>query len=119
MGITTLAGDGGSQHPVAAVFFHGKVFGGNGRGEAGPASSGVKLGIGNKKSSIAANTAIEASVVKVPILAGTGPLRAGMPRDFIGFRSKLLPPFFFRLNDLGDTLRRKPVSSIGKLRDLD
>src|SRR5436305_15244699 len=103
MGITTLAGDGDAQHSVTAIFFRGEIFRCDGCVEAGPASPGFEFGVGQKESRIAANAAVQTAIMKVAILTGAGPFCARMTRDFIRFRSKLLPPLLVRFHNLGYT----------------
>src|SRR5258706_3544395 len=68
--------------------------------ETGPAGARIELGPGLKQLGVAANTAVGAVLVHVPILAGEGRLGAALPRHLILLRRKLGLPFGVGFGDL-------------------
>src|SRR5579864_8114647 len=89
------ASDCGPKHAEHGVPNLAHVFGGNGSPEAGPAGSGIKLGVGAEKRIVAADAAINSFFVQVPILAGECHLGVGVAGDFESATGKLLAPLLF------------------------
>src|SRR5436853_4588134 len=64
----------------------------DGRREAGPSGARVELGAGGEEIVAAADTLVDARVVRVPVGAGEGPLRAALPgHDELLLGEALLP----------------------------
>ena len=92
MRITVLAGDFNSMHAVAAVFLLINAVSMQGIPKAGPATTGMKLGVRRKQRMTATDAMIDAICGVVGIFAGKGGFSAFFPTDLELFRAEFLPP---------------------------
>ncbi len=102
MRVAEAAGDGGTDHHQASIDLIDYVFFRDGLPEAGPAGARIEFGVGAEEGEIAADAAKEAMIVKVPTVAGEGPLGVGVARDPVGGLGELALPFFIGLDEAGD-----------------
>src|SRR5258708_39756457 len=82
----------GAAHSVSAIDarLHVRIV--HRRPETGPTGAGIELGAGAEQFVIAADAAIGAVVVQVPVFAGEGGLGAALARDLILLRGQLPLP---------------------------
>src|SRR5712671_6490838 len=93
------AEDLGTAHEHAVVVFGGDVFlRGRGR-EAGPAGAGIELFVAAEERGTAADAAVDALLVVVPVLPGEGALGALLARDGELFGCQILLPLGIALDD--------------------
>ena len=90
----------GALHKKANVFLLGDILGVHRGVEAGPAGTGVKLGIGIEQLGAATNAFVYALILAGVISPGEGRLGAFLTRDFILFRRKDFFPFNVVFEDL-------------------
>src|SRR5690349_7487745 len=93
--VAATADHGNPAHSETAIVETGNVLLSNRLPEAGPAGAGLELRFRIEQWSVAADAAIDAFAVLVPVLAGKSALRAVVARNFEGLWRKLLPPFAF------------------------
>src|SRR5271165_2620603 len=106
-----------SDHAITRVSDAANVFGRDRLPEAWPAGSRIELRLRVEQGIVAANTAVEALVVQVPILSRVGDFGVGVAGYFKSARSQLLPPFVFGFDDLRDVNRFQPLPGIGELNN--
>src|ERR1039457_2301992 len=93
-------GDLGAHHAVAAVFDLLDVLPVQGIGEAGPAASGVELGIGGEELEAAGGAEIDAGGAGFGVLSGEWPLGTLLAQDAVLLGSERTAPLFVRLANL-------------------
>lgn len=93
MGAAVVAGDFRAQHAEAAVDVFVDQFFIVRRVKTRPAAAGIELGFGAEKRGAAADAAVGAVGVRVPILAGEGRLGAFLAGHAVFGRGQLFPPF--------------------------
>ena len=87
-----LADDLGAPHEEAVVGAQLDVLEVGRLGEAGPAGAGVELGVGGEQLGAAADAAVHAVVLLVPVGAGEGALGAGLAGHLVLLGRQLLAP---------------------------
>src|SRR5205807_7515955 len=91
----------GADHAVGAIGALVHVLGVDWLVEAGPAGAGLELGLGVEERLAAADAAVRAIVVAVPVLAREGSLGARPARDLVLLVGQLLTPLLIGLVHLG------------------
>ena len=119
MGIAFGAGNRRANHPQSRVTDLGYVFFGYGSPEAGPSGAGVKFGSGVEERVVAADAAVDAFVVKVPVFPGIGDFSVGVAGNVEDAGAELLAPLVGRLDDLRDSDLFQAVSVVGESDDGD
>src|SRR5580698_3682626 len=117
MRVAEAARDRGARHAERKVADLAHVFLRNGLPEAGPAGARLEFGLGAEQGRGAANAAIEAFVVIVPIFAGIGAFRARMARYFERIGGQLLLPLGIRFDDDGEGNDFAALAGVGELDD--
>src|ERR1700691_3556007 len=92
VGVAFLAGDGNAIHSERVVVDLAHIFLGDRSPEARPSSAGIEFGFGAEQGVVAADAAVEAFVVQVPIFAGVSEFGVGVTRNFEGAGGKQLAP---------------------------
>ena len=108
----TAADDLGATHEQAAILMLGDAFGSERGGEAGPATAGIEFGRRLEQRFAAADAAIGAGILAVPVFAAEGALGAFLAGDVVLHGRELRAPFGFGLADPG-------FAAHGDLRDAD
>src|SRR5579872_2365276 len=101
MRVAQSTGDCSANHSQAQIPGLANVLPGNRRPETGPTGSRLEFCVGAEQGIIAADAAVEALVVQIPISAGIRHLRIGVTRDLEFAWRKLLSPLVLSLNDFG------------------
>src|SRR5215207_6244709 len=92
VGVAVLADDLGAAHEEAVVRPQLDVLEVGRLGEAGPAGAGVELGVGGEQLGAAADAAVHALRLLVPVGTGERPLGAGLAGDLELLGRQLLTP---------------------------
>src|SRR5208282_199463 len=99
VGVAAAAFHLDAAHPITVVRLGGHVFAGDGRVEAGPSAARLEFGFRVEQRSAAADAAVDALLVMVPVFAGEGGFCGGTAGHGILRGVELLLPFLFRLVD--------------------
>ena len=119
MGVAQAAQDFGAVHEETVVGLGVDVFGGQGRGVAGPAGAGVKLGGGTEEGVATADAAIESHGFGLKVGAGEGCVGGAAARGPILLRGELAAPVAIGMGDLFPDYSCGLVSTVGEFYDAD
>ena len=100
VGVAQAAQDFGAVHEEAVVGLGVDVFGGDGRGVAGPAGAGIELGGGAEERVAAADAAVESGGFRLIVGAGEGRVGGAAARGPILLRGELAAPVAVGMRDL-------------------
>src|ERR1700733_14286646 len=84
--------DLGTPHSMSGGGLGGDVLRRGRLPEAGPASSGIELGLGTEQGRATTNALVRAGFMIIPVFAREGRLGSLPPRDLILFRRQFLLP---------------------------
>jgi len=93
MGVAHIADDFSAHHAMRAVNYLTHIFGIDGLEVAGPAATGIELGIRLEQRRIAANAGVDAVFMVIPKAPGEGALGCRMTRHLVLLRGEHGAPF--------------------------
>src|SRR5271166_5650470 len=93
--------DLGARHPEASVVLGADVLLAGRLPEAGPARSGVELGVRVKEQGTAAGALVDPSVLVIPVFPGKGWFGSLLAGHVVLLGSERPPPFFVALGYFG------------------
>ena len=117
--VTFCARDGGADHTERNVANLSNIFPGDRLPEARPSGAGIEFGAGVEERIVAADAAVDAFVVEVPVLPGKGHLGVGAACDVECVFGKLFAPIVFGLHDFGDADLFEALAVVGEEDDGD
>src|SRR4029077_2826648 len=106
-----------ANHTKARIAFLANVFLRDRSPETRPPGARLKLRIRTEQCIVATDAAVEAVLVKIPVLARERPLGVRVPGDIECQRRKHLLPVLLALHDLGETYFLEALAIIGELND--
>ena len=106
-----------ANHTQARIALLANVFLRDGSPETRPPGARLKLRIRTEQCIVATDAAVEAFLVKIPVLSRERPLGVRVPGDIECQRRKHLLPVLLALHDLGDTYFLEALAIIGELND--
>src|SRR4249919_4334145 len=112
--IAATAGNRRAFHADQIVTGGDFVYLGDRLPETRPAGAGVELGRGIEQRGVAADAAIDAAIVQVPVFAGERALGAGFAGDVIRARRQLFSPFGFALGHFQRLFAAQLLTAVGK-----
>lgn len=102
MRLAFRAGNRGAHHAKSSIAGLGHVLIGDGLPETRPSGARFELCGGIKQRVVATYAAVQAFLVKIPILARKSDFRVSIARDVVSVRGKLLAPFVRRFDHFRD-----------------
>lgn len=113
------AGNCGAGYAESRVADFGYVLGSDGRPETRPSCAGFEFRGGIEKRVVAADAAVDAFVVQVPVFSSEGDFGVGVARDVEDAKAELLPPLVRSLDDLRGRDFFQALAGVGEQDDGD